>query len=176
MAGDRLTGFAPQFSPDCRAMVLGSFPGVASLAAGEYYAHPRNQFWAILSQAFGQDLTDKPFEQRYRIIRAAGLGLWDVIENCERRGSLDQAIRDERAAPLGQLRRVAPALEVLLLNGRKAQSGARRALSLQDQQHYRLIDLPSTSPAHAAMSRADKQAVWLEALREALPDLPGTAS
>ncbi len=176
MAGIRLTGFAPQFSPDCQAMVLGSFPGVASLAAGEYYAHPRNQFWSILSQAFGQDLTNQPFGQRYRIIRAAGLGLWDVIDTCRRQGSLDQAIRDEQAAPLGSLRRAAPRLRVLLLNGRKAQSGARRALSVQDLQHYRLIDLPSTSPAHASMSRADKQAVWLDALRDALPDLLGTAS
>ena len=117
-----------------------------------------------------------PFDQRYRIIRAAGLGLWDVIENCERQGSLDQAIRDAVAAPLGELRRAAPQLKTLLLNGRKAQAGARRVLSAQDLEHYQLIDLPSTSPAHAAMSRADKSAAWLKALRQALPDSTRTVS
>ncbi len=157
-------------APDCQALVLGSFPGAVSLAAGDYYANPRNQFWSIASLALDQDLTSKPFELRYRALQSIGLGLWDVIENCEREGSLDQAIKAEQPVSFAGLRTLAPNLRTLLLNGRKAQQGARRVLSAAGLSGYRLIDLPSTSPAHAAMSRDEKAAEWLAALHLALPD------
>lgn len=148
--------------------MLGSFPGVASLQAGDYYAHPRNQFWPIVSAVLGRDLTQLPFESRYELLQAGGVGLWDVIQDCERVGSLDQAIRDEQAANLGQMQTMAPDLQYLLLNGRKAQQGARRALDATQRKSLTLIDLPSTSPAHAAMSREEKLAYWRAALQLAL--------
>lgn len=161
-ASAALAGFAPLIAPDCRAVVLGSFPSVKSLSAGHYYAHPRNQFWAIMAQILGEPLTDWPFEQRYVALQSAGLGLWDVIEQCERQGSLDSDIRQARFSALTDLRQWAPGVSALLLNGRKAQAGARRF----EWPGVQLFDLPSTSPAYAAMTRDQKQAQWQQALSQ----------
>lgn len=149
-------------------MVLGSFPGVASLQAGEYYAHPRNLFWTFASSAINSDLTALPFAARYDVLLANGIGLWDVIETCERQGSLDQAIKAEQSVQLDCLPQIAPRLEFLLLNGRKAQVGARRALSAANLKRLHLIDLPSTSPANAGISKTDKQQLWGAALGRVL--------
>ena len=89
-----LQGLAPVVGRASRLLVLGSFPGEASLAAGRYYAHPRNQFWPILARALGEPLVDWPFERRYRAVIAAGFAIWDVYAGCRREGSLDSSIRD----------------------------------------------------------------------------------
>ena len=148
--------------------MLGSFPGVASLQVGEYYAHPRNLFWSLVSGAVDTDLMALPFAARYDVLLTNGIGLWDVIEACERRGSLDQAIRAEQSAQLDCLPQMAPQLQFLLLNGRKAQIGARRALSPANLERLTLIDLPSTSPANASISKTDKQQLWSAALNRVL--------
>lgn len=167
-AATRLSGFQPRVDAHCRAVVLGSFPGVASLQVGEYYAHPRNLFWSLISSAINTELTALPFAARYEALLANGIGLWDVIETCERQGSLDQAIKAEQAAQLDVLPQLAPQLEFLLLNGRKAQVGARRALSSANLDRLTLIDLPSTSPANASINKADKQQLWGAALEQVI--------
>jgi len=159
----------------CKAVVLGSFPGVASLQAGEYYAHPRNLFWPLMSVALQCDLTAISFAARYETLLANGIGLWDVIGTCERDGSLDQAIRAEHSAQLDLLPTLAPQLQYLLLNGRRAQQGARKALSPVNLNRLALIDLPSTSPANAGISRADKQTQWGAALDRILKRSVGRA-
>ena len=132
-----------------------------------YYAHPRNQFWPIVSQVLGLALSEMSFADRYQALLARGLGLWDVIQDCEREGSLDQAIRSAQHAGLSQLSQQAPALKYLLLNGRKAQTEARKALAGNPEHQYVLLDLPSTSPAHAAMTQAHKLTHWQAALGQA---------
>lgn len=148
--------------------MLGSFPGIASLQAGEYYAHPQNLFWSLISDALKTDLTAAPFRVRYERLLAHGIGLWDVFETCERQGSLDQSIKAEQSAQLDLLPEIAPRLEMLLLNGRKAQVGARRALSKENRQKLQLIDLPSTSPANASIPRIEKKQAWAAALSLAI--------
>ncbi|HET7865570.1 MAG TPA: DNA-deoxyinosine glycosylase, partial [Burkholderiaceae bacterium] len=87
-----LQGLAPVIAPHTRLVVLGSFPGEASLAAQRYYAHPRNQFWPILSALWGVDLPAMPYPQRLEQVLQHGLGIWDVYASCRREGSLDSAI------------------------------------------------------------------------------------
>lgn len=164
-----LTGFAPVVSADCRALVLGSFPGVASLAAGHYYAHPRNQFWPIVAHVLGFDGLADDFARRYDGLLAHGIGLWDVIARCERQGSLDQAIRASQPVPLPELMQTLPRLQWLLLNGRRAQRDVRRVLPGrlpvgQGGNPVTLVDLPSTSPAHASLNLDAKLALWRPAL------------
>lgn len=159
-----LDGLAPVISPACRLVVLGSFPGVASLKAGHYYAHPRNLFWPIMSEVLELPFTEWPFEQRYEALNDAGIGLWDVIASCRRPGSLDSNIRDEQPAQLTSIRQMAPGVHGLLLNGKKAQSGARRG----DWTDIRLFDLPSTSPANASVRSADKLMAWRDAIEQGL--------
>lgn len=155
-----LKGLAPVIGPASQLLVLGSFPGEASLAAGRYYAHPRNQFWPILAAVLGQPLPDWPFERRYRAVLAAGLGIWDVYAGCRREGSLDSSIRDAAANDFESLVRRGPALRAVLFNGRTAARYQQWFVA----RGYATRVLPSTSPAYAGMSAAEKIARWTDAI------------
>jgi hypoxanthine-DNA glycosylase len=155
-SGALLAGLAPVIAPDTRILVLGSFPGAASLAAGQYYAHPRNQFWRLISAVVGEDLAALPYAARLPRLLAHGVGLWDVLGTCERAGSLDSAIRRPAANDFDRLRSLCPALETVAFNGQAAAGFARGFAG----QGYHTLVLPSSSAAHAAQSFAQKLAVW----------------
>jgi len=159
VSGSR-NGFPPVVAPDARLLILGSFPSEASLAAGHYYAHPRNQFWPILGELLGEPLTELPFERRYQLVRERGIAIWDVHAACRREGSLDSAIRDSRPNDFSRLRELAPRIERVVFNGRHA-AGFAQAFRAQG---YDVQVLPSTSPAYAAMPVAEKRVAWREAL------------
>jgi len=89
-----IRSFEPIATPNARVLILGSMPGVASLEAGQYYAHPQNAFWRIMGELVGAGL-EKPYDERARILKANGVALWDVLQSCIRPGSLDSDIRDE---------------------------------------------------------------------------------
>ena len=108
-----LTGLPPVVGPRTRLLLLGSFPGVASLRAQQYYGHARNQFWPILSALWGVDLRAMLYAQRLDVLRAHGLGLWDVYARCRRPGSLDSAITDAQPNPLAALAATLPALAAI---------------------------------------------------------------
>ena len=107
----RRAGFAPVVDAHTRLLILGSLPGDASLAAGQYYAHPRNGFWRLTGGVIGRDLVDLAYPQRLAALQAAGIGLWDVITTAHRTGSLDTAIRDPEFARLGRSGRGPRSLE-----------------------------------------------------------------
>ena len=88
----RLQGLPPVLARHTRCVVLGSFPGEASLAAQQYYGHPRNHFWPLLSAIWQVDLVGLPYPQRLAQVRRRGLGIWDAYASCRREGSLDTAI------------------------------------------------------------------------------------
>ncbi len=160
MSAPRLSGLPPVLGPATRVVVLGSFPGVASLQAGQYYAHPRNQFWAIAGALIGVDLPAMPYEPRLQALVAGGLGLWDVYAACEREGSLDSAIRAGELNDLASLRQRAPGLRAIAHNGGESARHRRHTEALG----LPVLRLPSTSPAHAARSPQAKLAAWREAL------------
>jgi hypoxanthine-DNA glycosylase len=137
-------------------LILGSFPSEASLAAGQYYAHPRNQFWRLLGDLLGEPLHELPYRDRLDRLLAHRLGLWDVIDACDREGSLDSAIRNLRANPFAHLRRLAPHLEDVAFNG----GTAGRFAPVFAQAGYRTTVLPSSSPAHAGRTYLQKLALW----------------
>jgi hypoxanthine-DNA glycosylase len=139
--------------------VLGNFPGAASLAAGQYYAHPRNQFWPLLSAIWGVDLRALPYPQRLAELKRRGLGLWDVYARCRRAGSLDSAIEDAEPNDLASLRRRAPRLEGVVHNGGESARLMRHTAALG----VAVLRLPSTSPANASWSFERKLAAWREA-------------
>jgi len=159
---DVLDGLGPVIDADTRVIVLGSFPGVASLRAQQYYGHPRNHFWAILGALWQMDLLNAGYEQRLAAARTHGLGLWDVYASCRREGSLDSAIEDAQFNDLAALRRLAPGLRAIVHNGGESARAMRhtRALGLP------VLRLPSTSPANASWSFERKLAAWRAALHE----------
>ena len=141
-------------------LILGSFPSTASLAAQQYYAHPQNQFWRILGEVLGQPLKELDYVQRIAAVQAAGIAIWDVYASCQRAGSLDTAIRDAVPNPLASLGNSAPVLRRVCFNGRTAARRIREVEALG----FEALVLPSTSPAHAGMSFAEKLARWRAAL------------
>ena len=146
-----------------RLLVLGSFPGVASLQARQYYAHPRNQFWPLLGALWGLDLAALPYARRLAEARRRGLGLWDVYASCRRQGSLDQAIEDPELNDLASLRRRAPQLQCVAHNGGESARAMRHVAALG----YTVLKLPSTSPANASWSFERKRAAWQAAFEQA---------
>lgn len=157
---DRLTGLAPVIGPQTRLIVLGSFPSVASLAAQQYYAHPRNHFWPLLSALWGVDLRALPYTQRLEVVRERGLGIWDVYAGCRREGSLDSAIQDAALNDLAGLLKRAPLLQAIAHNGGESARSMRHTRELGLPVHR----LPSTSPANASWSFERKLAAWREVL------------
>jgi len=160
----RKAAFPPVVDANTRLLILGSLPGDASLKAGQYYGHPRNGFWRLLGPAIGRELAALPYPERLEALVAAGVGLWDVIASARRTGSLDQAIREAEAADLRRLVAELPRLRAVAFNGGTAARIGRRVLA--GAEGLRLIDLPSSSPAHT-LPFADKAARW-NVLTEAL--------
>lgn len=150
-----LQGLPPVLGRDVRVLVLGSFPGAASLAAGQYYAHPRNHFWPLMAVVIGVPLPALPYRRRLAALRANGIGLWDAIVACRREGSLDGAIRDAELAEVKHVRRAAPALSLVCFNGQTA----ARSLSAWREAGYATLALPSSSPAYTRPF-AEKLAAW----------------
>jgi len=153
-----LEGLAPVIAPDTRLVILGSFPGAASLAAQQYYGHPRNKLWPLLSALWDEDLVALAYPKRIEALRRHRTGLWDVYRSCEREGSLDSAIRAPVPNDLAQLRRLAPGLQAVVHNG----SESARARRITEQLGVDVHTLPSTSPANASWSFERKLAAWLE--------------
>lgn len=156
MTTARLEGLPPVIARHTRLIVLGSFPGAASLAAGRYYAHPRNQFWPLLGALWGVDLVALPYARRLAELRARGLGLWDVYAACRREGSLDSAIREAEPNDLAGLRRRAPGLEAVAHNGGESARSAPLLAALGFAVHR----MPSSSPANASWSFDRKLEAW----------------
>jgi hypoxanthine-DNA glycosylase len=163
-----LTGLAPVLDAGVRILVLGSFPGAASLAAGQYYAHPRNQFWPLISAVVGEDLAALPYLERLPRLLAHGVGLWDVLGECEREGSLDSAIRKPAANDFERLRELCPQLETVGFNGQASGKFAPQF----DAAGYRTVVLPSSSPAHMALSFEQKLDLWRRLAEAPVSTLP----
>lgn len=160
---ERLQGLPPVIARHSRLVVLGSFPGVASLQALQYYGHPRNHFWPLLGALWGVDLVALPYAKRLAEIRRRGLGLWDVYAGCRRQGSLDSAIEEPEFNDLASLRRRAPGLRLVAHNGGESARAMRRVLALG----LPVVQLPSSSPANASWSFERKLAAWRAAFTQA---------
>jgi hypoxanthine-DNA glycosylase len=151
-----------------RIMILGSMPGIASLEAQQYYAHPRNQFWRLMAD-IGMAGTGPSYAGRLQALLGHGLGLWDVLHSCVRAGSLDASIEQHSARPndLLPLLHQHPIVR-LCCNGATAYAAVQRHFGkalAREFPHLDIRRLPSTSPANASWNYARKLAAWAEALR-----------
>ena len=154
-----LTALPPLVSSNTRLLILGSFPGVASLQAQQYYGHPQNHFWRILqaiwpSTAIYTEVCSYQFRSEWLLSKK--LGLWDVYASCEREGSLDSNIRHAVRNDFSGLRQLCPQLKAIAHNGGESFKHARHSSALG----LPVYRLPSTSPANASWSFERKLAAW----------------
>ena len=150
--------FPPVTRPDTRLLVVGSLPGAASLAAGRYYAHPRNQFWRLIGAVIERDVQSLGYEERLEALLDAGVGLWDTVASAARRGSLDADIRLHAASDVPALVRDLPALRAIGFNGGTSARIGRAHLGPAPGPE--LFDLPSSIPAYT-LPFDEKRRRWL---------------
>ena len=165
LADTRKRCFDPVVDAHTRLLILGSLPGEKSLAHGQYYAHPQNKFWLLLGEVLGTDLQALPYEQRLAAVLALGVGLWDVVAQAHRAGSLDSKIRNRDDNDLPGLLARFPAIGAIAFNGGTAAKLGIKVLGAQVSR-YRIVALPSSSPAHTK-PYLEKLEQW-RALRQAL--------
>lgn len=162
----RSVGLAPVVAPDCKLLILGSFPGQASLSAQQYYAHAQNQFWRLL-QAIWPHLpiaggAVAPYPEKCQWLLARGLGLWDVYASCQRQGSLDSAIRAASPNDLAGLVAQLPQLRAIAHNGGESYKHAKISIALG----LPVYRLPSSSPANASWRFECKLAAWASVVQQ----------
>jgi hypoxanthine-DNA glycosylase len=166
--------FPPQVGAGCRVLVLGTVPSLRSLELRQSYGHAQNLFWPFMGQLFDAG-PEQPYAQRIARLHARGVGIWDVLERCERPGSLDSSIRPDSEIPndIPGLLVAQPSITAIALNGAKAlQVFERRIAGSIDPGRYAqltVLALPSTSPANASIPRAAKFQRWSELLSWTLP-------
>lgn len=150
--------FDPVVNTQTCLLVLGSLPGDQSLICNEYYGNRQNRFWMLMSEVIGLDLGPMDYPSRLQALLANGVGLWDVIAEAAREGSLDSQIRDRADNNLLGLIAELPNLKTIAFNGGTAARLGMKALG-QHAQRYRIVSLPSSSPAYT-LSYAEKLRQW----------------
>ena len=166
MSSFHVESFPPIADARATRLILGSMPSVASLRASQYYAHPHNAFWRIMSNIVNVDAV-AAYEERVRALQAAKVAVWDVLQSCARRGSLDSSIRrdSEVVNDFATFFSQYPHIKWVYFNGGAADASFKRhCTSLLRGAHLSFQRLPSTSPAHAALRFAQKLAAWRAAM------------
>lgn len=142
---NRISSFPPIISKDSKILILGSVPGIKSLEMQEYYAHPQNKFWKILFELFQEEFTTN-YSEKLNFLKKNHIAVWDVIDSCERKGSLDTEIRNENHHNILKLLEDFPTIKVIFCNGQKSFKTLGKILP-QDLK-IPIFVLPSTSPAY----------------------------
>ncbi len=145
---EKIEAFPPILEKDSRILILGSMPGIKSLGKQQYYGNPRNQFWKLLANTFGEE-EPEGYDAKIQMIKRHHLGLWDVIKHCRRKGSLDIDIKEEAINDLKDLLHNHGSIERVLFNGGKAFELFKKHLGF-DGFNQEFIKLPSSSPANTA--------------------------
>lgn len=150
--------FAPIATADATTLILGTMPGTKSLEIQQYYGHAQNNFWRFMFEILDEDFSND-YEIRKALLLKNKIALWDVLQFCERVGSLDSAIKNEISNDFEQFLKQHPNIKTIIFNGQKAAAFFKKYVSL-NHTHYQLITLPSTSPANASKSFQSKLNEW----------------
>ena len=141
-----ITSFPPFINSDTEILILGTMPGIASLEKQEYYAHPRNHFWKIIYTLFDSMPVSGVFNEKIKFLQLNKIGLWDVLENCERRGSLDVHIKNQIENDFESLFQEFSGINKIVFNGKESyRFFANKFGQIEGITYY---VMPSTSPAN----------------------------
>lgn len=149
--------FAPISNKQANILILGTMPGTKSLELNQYYGHNQNNFWKFMFNIFNEDFSND-YETKKALLQKNKIALWDVLQFCDRVGSLDSAIKNEIANDFETFLKQHPNIKTILFNGQKAAAFFKKYVQLKNQ--YQLITLPSTSPANAAKTYQSKLDEW----------------
>lgn len=163
-----IRSFQPVVGQNPRVLILGSMPSVKSLEEHQYYGHPRNQFWPIMFDLLHSDMVHGPEEEEYQkkleLIKAHCIAIWDVLESCDREGSLDSDIKNESPNDIKCFLENHQSVEVVIFNGGKAEASFKKHFrETYKSGEFRFIKMPSTSPAYT-MRFDVKLKAWRELL------------
>ncbi|WP_312400066.1 DNA-deoxyinosine glycosylase [Chryseobacterium sp.] len=158
---DRIFSFPPIIDKDSKIIILGSIPGVKSLEKQQYYAHPQNKFWKIIFELFNENFTED-YAERINVLKKHHIALWDVIDSCERKGSLDSEIKNEEANQIVELLEEFPNIQTIFCNGGKSFKNLQKVLGKDFRTPFYI--LPSTSPLHT-ISFEKKLEEWKAVLK-----------
>lgn len=153
--------FEPISNKEATILVLGTMPGEQSILLNQYYGHSRNNFWKLLFTIFDTSFSDD-YENKKALLLENKIALWDVLQVCERKGSLDSAIKNEVANDFEHFLKNHPKINHIFFNGQKAASFFKKYVVLE--KHYQTTTLPSTSPANAGKTFEDKLLEWKKIL------------
>ncbi|MDH5479386.1 MAG: DNA-deoxyinosine glycosylase [Nitrosomonas sp.] len=162
--------FKPIADSKAKILILGSMPGEASLLANQYYAHPRNAFWRIMAELLKFDPAVS-YEEKIQALHATHIALWDVLQSCKRKGSLDTMIetRTQTTNDFQSFLHTHNKITHIFFNGSKAEACFKQFVQKKlDLESIKLAKLPSTSPAHATISFDHKREIWLNTLKPSL--------
>lgn len=141
----QLESFPPVLPDEPKVLILGSMPSVQSLEKQEYYGHPRNHFWPIMFELFKHKPLES-YDEKIEFIKQKGIALWDTIGSCDREGSLDANIRNEKPNDIVELIKKKPSIRLIVCNGIKSYQMFKKYISLDDNLEIDVFKLPSTSP------------------------------
>lgn len=161
-------GLSPNIDKNCKVLILGSMPGVKSLEEQQYYAHPQNRFWPMMAYLLKEELP-MDYPAKLSMLLRHHIALWDSIGSCEREGSLDSAIRNEKGNDFSALLQDYPKIRTICFNGGKsAQTFKRYNKELMKRRDIAFHAMPSTSPANARWRLPMLEETWGNVLTEAL--------
>ena len=150
----------PVYDEHSKYLILGSFPSVKSREAAFFYAHPQNRFWRVLAAVFNEDTPETTAAKRAFLLRN-NVALWDVLSECEIRGSADATIRSPQPNNIALILDAAP-VETVYVNGKTAEKYYKRFL--EPTVGIKAVCLPSTSPANASVRYEELVTRWKEAI------------
>lgn len=160
-----INAFAPVIDKNAKVLILGSIPSVKSLEINQYYGNPRNQFWKLISLVFDEKIQES-YTDKVRFLLKNRIGIWDVISNCYREGSLDSNIKNPTVNDFKTLFQAYPNIEFIFFNGSKAEQLFSKKVDTDILHGKKLFKLPSSSPARA-IPIDEKLKYWIK-IRECL--------
>ncbi len=158
-----IEAFPPILPSKPHTLILGTMPGVRSLEANQYYAHPQNQFWKLMGDIYGAGPA-LPYCARVQILKERGIAVWDVVRACTRNGSMDADIRNEIPNDFAEFYRQHPTIELVVFDSLTAEGIYKRRVLPTLTKQLRYVRVPSPSPANARLPYSAKLTLWSQAL------------
>lgn len=159
-----LEAFPPILPHKPHTLILGTMPGIKSLQANQYYAHPQNQFWKFMGDIYGAG-PSLPYQKRVQVLKKQGVAVWDVVRACTRKGSMDSEIQNEIPNNFEEFYNKHPTIKLVVFDSLTAEKIYNRRVLPTLTRKLKYIRVPSPSPAHARISYATKLAIWSAALK-----------